>query len=746
MPPRYPFLPLHKLSLTLLATSFTASAMAQGSTSPFADVVTIVGNKSLVSKINGSAYYIGNTQLQTFAYTDIERILREIPGLSVQLEDGYGLRPNISIRGVSSERSSRITLLEDNVLIAPAPYAASAAYYFPTAGRMSAIEVVKGPAAITQGPYTIGGALNMVSTPIPTNTSGNLLLEAATDTTYRLHATFGGWNQQGMGLLLETHQWQSQGFGDIDRTNGNTGFTVADYTLKLAYAPLASRHSMELKLQYNSQDSNQSYLGLTDADFSTNSTRRYGLSALDNISTAHMQEIMRYEFRANNNLKFTATAYNNEHKRSWYKTEGVDLDGAVTTTAMSLVNWFGIIDDVNLQHSRSGFTASQLTKILDGTANTPVNSIALRNNNRSYYSRGLQFALNWHLQTELVSHNLEASIRKHRDAEDRLQNDDSFQQLNGHLHYNGSSNVGSAGNEINAATATAIHVLDNINVGAWTLTPGLRFEDIDQQRLRFAGGMARTLRDSRTNKVQVWLPGLGVGYAINDEFSLLVGVHKGFSAPSNQPGVRQEEALNYELGLRLTTNRFNAEVMGFFSDYDNLLGVCTASSGADCNVGDAFNGDAVTVGGVEALLVADLSTTAQFKIPLQVNYTWMQGEFETNIANTAFFGNVSKGDRLPYIPTNQIRLALGLQQNLWGVNLSAAFVDEVCVKASCIVRERTDPMLTLDISGNYQFNQHTNIYARVENLSAENGIASRHPYGARPNKARTVSVGIRVAY
>ncbi len=356
---RYPFLPLHKLLLTLLATSFTASAMAQGSTSPFADVVTIIGNKSQVSKITGSAYYIGLEQLQTFAYTDIERILREIPGVSVQMEDGYGLRPNISIRGVSSERSSRITLLEDNVLIAPAPYAAPAAYYFPTAGRLSAVEVVKGPATITQGPFTIGGALNMVSTPIPVKTSGNLLLEAATASTYRLHATYGGWNKYGMGLLLETHQWLSAGFGDIDRSSSNTGFKVRDYTLKLAYLKPDSRHAVELKIQQTSQGSNQSYLGLSDVDFTTAPFRRYGLSALDNIDTTHNQQILRYEFRASENLIFTTTTYNNEHQRNWYKTEGIDLDGATSTAAMSMVNWLGIIDDINLQRTRNTCAAGQ---------------------------------------------------------------------------------------------------------------------------------------------------------------------------------------------------------------------------------------------------------------------------------------------------------------------------------------------------------------------------------------------------
>ncbi|MEX2367352.1 MAG: TonB-dependent receptor plug domain-containing protein, partial [Pseudohongiellaceae bacterium] len=278
------------------------AANAQQQESSFFEEITIIGAQENVDRITGSAHFIGPQQLEQFSYSDIQRISREIPGVSIQIEDGFGLRPNISIRGVTTERSSRITLLEDNVLIAPAPYAAPAAYYFPTAGRMYAFEVVKGPSAITQGPYTIGGALNMVSTPIPTEMQGNLMLEGGEFATWRLHGTYGGYNDQGLGFLLETHQWQSDGYQDIDRSGNDTGLDLKDYTAKLAYAPPGSRHKAELKLQYTDQDSNQSYLGLSDADFQQDPYRRYGVSALDNIATEHKQAILRYEFQANNNL------------------------------------------------------------------------------------------------------------------------------------------------------------------------------------------------------------------------------------------------------------------------------------------------------------------------------------------------------------------------------------------------------------------------------------------------------------
>jgi Fe(3+) dicitrate transport protein len=183
----------------------------------------------------------------------------------------------------------------------------------------------------------------------------------------------------------------------------------------------------------------------------------------------------------------------------------------------------------------------------------------------------------------------------------------------------------------------------------------------------------------------------------------------------------------------------------FRSDYNNLLGVCTSSSGTDCTIGDAFNGDAATVQGLELVVEAELNQRGSVSIPLNVTYTYIDGVFDTDIADTAFFGNVSAGDPIPYIPQQQLNLTVGLAKNKWATFLSASYVDEVCVRASCGQFERTDSSLTLDISSSYQIAESTELFGRIENLNAAHNILGRQPYGARPNKARTAAVGIRLA-
>ena len=105
----------------------------------------------------GSAHKLSEKTLQRQGHDDIHRILGQVPGVYVREEEGYGLRPNIGLRGASSDRSAKVTLMEDGLLLGPAPYSAPAAYYFPIASRLVGVEVYKGPAAVQFGPQTIGG-------------------------------------------------------------------------------------------------------------------------------------------------------------------------------------------------------------------------------------------------------------------------------------------------------------------------------------------------------------------------------------------------------------------------------------------------------------------------------------------------------------------------------------------------------------------------------------------------------------
>ena len=751
MTPRVP-----ALCAMLLATTVQVATAGEQEASPFYEEITIVGTREDAQEVNGAAHVIGAGTLREFAYSDIQRIARRVPGVSIQVEDGYGLRPNISIRGVASERSGRITLLEDNILIAPAPYSAPSAYYFPTAGRMAAFEVLKGPSAITQGPYTIGGALNMISTPVPSERRGALLAEAGEDGTGRVHAYYGGSNRAGLGFLLETHQWFSDGYQRIDRNGGNTGLALQDYTLKARFAPADSRHKFDLKLQYAKQSSNQSYLGLTDADFVDEPYRRYGLSALDTIDTEHEQVIFRYEFALNGRARLSATAYNNEHVRDWFKTEGIDFDGSENAQAFARTSWSSVVQAVNRGEGLGNRSASELEAILNGALDTAVGSIQLRSNAREYVSRGIQVNGDWTMSFAGATHAIDAGARIHEDEEDRLQRNSSYRQRDGELLLDDAGLPGNAGNRIQRAEAVAFYIQDRIAFGRWVLSPGLRFESINQERIRFETRHGRTqdpasrnpenLRDTRENRTRVWLPGIGLSFDANERLRLFAGVHKGFTAPTNAPGVKEEQAINYELGLRANGDVWNGELTGFWSDYDNLLGVCTASSGANCEVGDAFNGDAATVRGLEALLDLELWSNRGFSVPVSVSYTWMHARFDSDIADTDFFGPVGEGDPIPYLPGHQVGATLGFLRGPLEAQVAVHYVDAVCVRASCGEFEKTEDALTVDIAMAWALNDRVDLFARVENLTRSRSILGRHPYGARPNKDRTAALGVRVGF
>ncbi|MDX2465014.1 MAG: TonB-dependent receptor plug domain-containing protein, partial [Porticoccus sp.] len=154
-----------QLMLSIFTASLTLPMMAMAADETRAEdkigidieTISIIGSREEVRELAGSGALIDQEQISIEAPTDINQLLKTVPGIYIREEDGFGLRPNIGIRGATSERSSKITLLEDGIMIAPAPYAGPSAYYFPTTLRMDSIEVLKGAPLLRYGPQTVGG-------------------------------------------------------------------------------------------------------------------------------------------------------------------------------------------------------------------------------------------------------------------------------------------------------------------------------------------------------------------------------------------------------------------------------------------------------------------------------------------------------------------------------------------------------------------------------------------------------------
>ena len=723
-------------STFFVLTSLTASPIIyadHAEKAEFFEEITIIGNTERARMMPGSAHFISDDELEVFNYADIQQILRKVPGVNLQLEDGYGLRPNIGIRGVQTERSSRIMLLEDGVPIAPAPYAASSAYYFPTAGRMYSMEVLKGPAAITEGPNTIGGAINMISTPIPEQAEGKVIAEIGEDSTTRGHAVFGSTNSSGFGYLLETHQWKSDGFQQIDGDNGNTGLDIKDYTVKLSYAPIDSPHAFELKYQYADQESNQSYLGITDEDFKADPYRRYSISQNDLMLTEHNQLILRHEFSISEDVNITTTAYNNDHARSWYKLDKLAGVGPEK-----------IIADINKGASK--YSDAELQAILLG-GDSAAGDVAIKDNNRDYYSRGISVKFDWAVESDDVVHDIELGIRYHEDEEDRLQRTDKYTQIDQSLLLDSiGATGGNKNNRVVQAEALAIYVKDSITFGKFVVTPGLRFEDIDLLRRDWSALPRNASPSVKSNSVTAVLPSIGVLYNVNDQLSLLAGAYNGFGTPTTSDGVEEEDAINFEFGGRYQKDDLLLELIAFTSDYENLVGECTASSSTgNCDIGDQFNGGEATVKGFEFQLANITQLTDSLELPISLTYTHTDAEFDSTF-DSEFFGDVSKGDPIPYIPKSQYAFSVGIESNTFQVNAVLNYVDAVCVKASCGDFEETNKSTLLDVVGNYQVSDDFAVYLRVENITDEADIVARQPKGARPNKARTATLGVRYTF
>jgi Fe(3+) dicitrate transport protein len=202
--------------------------------------------------------------------------------------------------------------------------------------------------------------------------------------------------------------------------------------------------------------------------------------------------------------------------------------------------------------------------------------------------------------------------------------------------------------------------------------------------------------------------------------------------------------------VRYTDGPRRAELIGYFNDYRNLTTICTLSSGCEeQDLDRQFEAGRARIYGLEAF-AEDMLSFPGFRLPISAAYTLTLTEFlETFTSQDPVFGEVEAGDEMPYVPRHEARGSLGVELERAGGYVAATYVARMREQSGAgpiDLALHTDAQLTLDVGLHYVLVPGLRLYAQARNLLDQAVVASRRPYGARPNPPRWVQLGAQLEF
>jgi Fe(3+) dicitrate transport protein len=680
-------------------------------------------------QLDGSGQIVSGEELYTSHVLNTAEALRKVPGVNVRDEEGFGLRPNIGIRGLNPTRSTKTLLLEDGLFLSYAPYGDNASYFHPLMDRYDRVEVIKGADMLLYGPQTVSGTIDYVTPDPPVKPSGFAAVTGGNRDYFNGQAFYGGWQGNVGGLVDYVHK---QG----DGARENTHHEVNDVGLK-AIALANPDSAWIAKFSYFTEDSQVTYSGITDAE-RRNFGLRYNPFKNDTFNTERYGTSLVNSYDITDNINLRSSVYYGAFSRDWWRQSS-------RTTDTQCGNDFR-------------------DRRLAGLRVNPDTCNSIQGRLRDYDFYGLDERVTAeHAITDTVANQLKAGFRLHEERQERRQVNELF--VTG-----GSTLV--EDNERDTS-AWSWFVQDRVSIGKFSVTPAVRYEDIEyERRNRLPVGGCLNPPCVGSESLKEWLPGISAGFDPNDRISFFAGVHRGFAPPrvedsiANDGGsidVDPEESVNLEVGFRSELLRGLALDGTYFrNDFSNLIAVGSIAGGDN----PLAQGEALFEG-FELYLRAD--TAKIYKTPWnlygQVAFTWLPVAEQLTPFVSVTTGLPLQGDttgnRQPYAPEYLITPRIGYSRKNWDVNLEMVYVSSQfgdflnlrngrdhpdgpdSINALSGMFGRIPSYAVFNFATTYTFEKtNTDVYFTVKNLFDTDYVVDR-TRGILPGAPRLFQVGLK---
>jgi Fe(3+) dicitrate transport protein len=678
----------------------------------------IAGTPEAVERIPGSVEVLTPQLLESSRVMTTSEALRKVSGVNVRDEEGFGLRPNIGIRGLNPTRSTKVLLLEDGVPFTYAPYGDNASYYHPPIDRFESVEVLKGSGQIAYGPQTVGGVVNYITRNPPQAWSGSVTLAGGNRDYFNGHANAGG-TWKATGLLFDFTRKQGEGARDQHRS-GLTDFNFKSITT------LSPRQALTAKFNHYRERSQVSYSGLTEAEYAADPRQNPFFN--DRFYGDRFGGSLTHALVINSDAVLTTTLYGQYFRRHWWR-----------------------------QSSNSSQRPNRLNVDPDCRSTADLNTTCGNEGRlRKYHFAGAEPRL--HVTHSLfgVRSELDMGLRAHFETQQR-------RQENGDLPASRAGALVEDNERRNAAYSGFVQ--NRFAVGDFVITPGVRVEHVNFQRTNRLANSGLGLT-GRTDLTQV-VPGLGVSYNPLERLTLFAGVHRGFAPPRTEDVINNatggtveldpELSWNYEVGLRAAPRdgvRFEATY--FRMDYENQIVPASLAGGVGSTL---TNGGSTLHEGLE--ISGRLDTGAMLRQPhsfyLRAAYTFLPvAEFTgTRFSGVpGFAGRLITGNRLPYAPEHTLTASFGyahprgVDAFLEAVHAGRQFGDDLNLETT-----RADgqlgpvpPHTVWNATANYAVERlKTTFFFTVKNLFDRTYVVDRSR-GILPGPPRLAQAGLKFRF
>ncbi|MEG1736238.1 MAG: TonB-dependent receptor, partial [Comamonas sp.] len=522
--------------------SFASPVHAQASATPDValDSVTVTGNwldgdtpnAEKVLEHPGARTIVERERIQESGATTLREALRLVPGVQVQDSNGTGgsdISLNLSVRGLTARLSPRSYVLQDGIPVSYAPYGQPQLSLAPVAlGNLDSIDVVRGAGSVRYGPQNVGGIINFTTRAIPKTFAaeasiGTEIYGHSGNTKTSPSLFVGGTNEAGLGLALLYSGTHGKGW-----RSSNDKTDVDDLLIKGSYQ-LSSKSSLSASL-HHFEGKGQMPGGLTSAQYAADpfqSTRNY-----DQFTGRRTDGSLKYSYKDGRDNFEVLSYYVDSFRGSYIERDatGANAGKRSLTAAPRNYSYYG----VEPRYSRIFETGSVIQEVSVGYRYLKEKSSETALATSGFYVPGQVNAMALPLNVTQTSQG--------------------------------------------GTTANAFYIDNRIDVGNWTITPGVRYERIRSFNnvVDYKGATAAAIYPSAA--ANEWLPTLSVLYRVDSQWSVFANAGKSFGpqqyaqlAQSSNNQLYPESAKTYELGTHYKSDTWNGELTLFNIDFDKEL-------------------------------------------------------------------------------------------------------------------------------------------------------------------------------